>query len=146
MTLNQIATDLLAEKRAAKPTARNIAPLTIVQEMAIRYLCERSLSSAQIGQALGDVSRWRIDAAAAEYRKDYTVALYRDGCLARVRGDPHKHEAMVYLYVRGVPARDIGPAIGISMNRLRTDPEAKRRYQARQVEIVRAAVAAGREL
>lgn len=127
-------------------TTRATTPLTIAQEMAIRYLCERGLSSAQIAEALADVSLWRINAAAAEYRRDSTVALYRDECLARVRGDPRRHECMIYLYVRGVPARDIGPAIGISMNRLRTAPEAKRRYQARQIEIVRAAVAEGKEL
>ena len=121
-------------------------PLTIPQEMAIRYLFERGFSGPQIIEALGDVSRWQIRVATAGYRQDGTVTLYRDDCIVRARADPCHHEAAEYLYVRGVSLEAIGDVLGVSHSQLMTYPDAKRRYQARQVEIVRAAVAEGREL
>lgn len=121
-------------------------PFTYAHEMAIRYFCERGFHNYQIRQVLPDLPKGDVEAVAAGYRSDGTVTLYRDDCIACAKADPHRYEGLQYLYVRGVPLRVMGEALGMSPNYLRTDPEAKRRYQARQVEIVRAAVAEGREL
>jgi len=120
--------------------------LTIAQEMAVRYLCQRGFKNAEIEEALGNVSKWHVIDAAAEYRKDGSVTLYRDECIARAIADPHRHDAAAYLSARGIPHPEIATALQMGKNHLKFDPEAKRRYQARQVEIVRAAVSEGREL
>ena len=110
--------------------------------MAVEMLTCRGLSARQIANALGTYAVGTVLNVSAEARKDGSVQLYRDECVARAVAELRTHperaaELAEYLYVRSVPIDVICEKLSVNKKYAPLVPERKAAYQARQLELAK---------
>lgn len=111
----------------------------------IEALTARGLTNADIAAALG-LRATDVDGSLAKPLKRDAIDRYHQDCIGRALADPYPDEAAEYLYVRSVPKRVI-VKVGLIRRHHEFDGttrEKKTRYQARQLELARTRLAAGR--
>lgn len=108
----------------------------------VARLATRGLPASEIARGL-DLPLEQVQVVVKAVKDDGERDLYVDDILGRVKSDPHRLDAAVYLYVRGVPWAVATDHVGLAMggNRRWRAPTAFREaYQKNQLRMAVAGV------